>query len=169
MPRQPPRRVQEGRQLALDRVSAQPASGRAGDDDQVETRARKLASAAEPFANMPLHTVTDHCTTYPAAHGQTQPACSINCIRPSYDRQHNEIARRSSSTLLTDASKIPGAPETILSSQTTTLHGSCYLEDIRTASRLRPFARRRFSTRRPPLVLIRARNPWLRLRRIRLG
>src|SRR5262245_45886005 len=34
---------------------------------------------------------------------------------------------------------------------------------------LRPRARRRLSTRRPPLVAIRARNPWRRLRRKLLG
>jgi hypothetical protein len=36
-------------------------------------------------------------------------------------------------------------------------------------SRRRPFARRRFRIRRPPGVLIRFRNPWVRLRRMRLG
>lgn len=33
----------------------------------------------------------------------------------------------------------------------------------------RPFARRRLSTRRPALVAIRARNPWVRARLILLG
>jgi hypothetical protein len=35
--------------------------------------------------------------------------------------------------------------------------------------RLRPFARRRFSTRRPFLVAMRARKPWVRARRTLLG
>ena len=35
-----------------------------------------------------------------------------------------------------------------------------------TASRLRPLARRRFSTVRPPSVFMRARKPWVRARRI---
>jgi hypothetical protein len=34
---------------------------------------------------------------------------------------------------------------------------------------LRPFARRRLKTRRPPFVAMRARNPWVRLRRTLLG
>jgi len=38
-----------------------------------------------------------------------------------------------------------------------------------TVRRLRPFARRRFSTRRPFFVLIRTRNPWVRFRRRRFG
>ena len=38
-----------------------------------------------------------------------------------------------------------------------------------TARRLRPFARRRLSTSRPPFVAIRARNPWVRLRCRLLG
>lgn len=36
-------------------------------------------------------------------------------------------------------------------------------------SRLRPLARRFLMTRRPPLVAMRARKPWRRLRRMRLG
>jgi hypothetical protein len=38
-----------------------------------------------------------------------------------------------------------------------------------TARRLRPFARRRLSTRRPPFVAMRARKPWTRLRCRLLG
>jgi hypothetical protein len=38
-----------------------------------------------------------------------------------------------------------------------------------TVSLFRPFARRRFSTLRPPLVFIRCRNPWVFLRRRWLG
>jgi len=37
------------------------------------------------------------------------------------------------------------------------------------ASRARPFARRRFNTRRPALVAMRARKPWVRARLILLG
>jgi hypothetical protein len=38
-----------------------------------------------------------------------------------------------------------------------------------TARRLRPFARRRLNTRRPPFVAMRARKPWTRLRCRLLG
>jgi hypothetical protein len=38
-----------------------------------------------------------------------------------------------------------------------------------TVRRLRPLARRRFSTRRPFFELIRTRNPWVRFRRRELG
>ena len=41
--------------------------------------------------------------------------------------------------------------------------------DEETVSRLRPFARRRLSTSRPFLVLMRTRNPWVRRRRRRFG
>jgi hypothetical protein len=44
--------------------------------------------------------------------------------------------------------------------------GPDYDETVR---RLRPFARRRFSTSRPFLVLIRTRKPCVRFRRRRLG
>jgi len=46
---------------------------------------------------------------------------------------------------------------------------STYSEGVVGVKRRRPFARRRLRTRRPPGVLIRFRNPWVRLRRIRLG
>src|SRR6185295_15187737 len=42
-------------------------------------------------------------------------------------------------------------------------------QDVETVSRFRPFARRRLSTMRPFLVLMRTRNPWVRRRRRRLG
>ena len=38
-----------------------------------------------------------------------------------------------------------------------------------TVSRLRPFARRRFKTFRPPFVLIRSRKPWVFFRRRTFG
>jgi hypothetical protein len=43
------------------------------------------------------------------------------------------------------------------------------LDGVETARRFRLFARRRFRMARPPRVFIRARKPWPRLRRIRLG
>jgi hypothetical protein len=48
-------------------------------------------------------------------------------------------------------------------------NGGALLGSGQTARRLRPFARRRLSTRRPPLVAMRARNPWTRLRCRLLG
>ena len=49
----------------------------------------------------------------------------------------------------------------------TTFH--LYLVATDTASRFRPFARRRRMIARPPAVRIRARKPWPRFLRIRLG
>ena len=44
-----------------------------------------------------------------------------------------------------------------------------YLEPTVAARRLRPLARRRLRMARPPRVFIRARKPWRRFLRIRLG
>ncbi len=44
-----------------------------------------------------------------------------------------------------------------------------YFDEMLTARRLRPLARRALKTARPPLVFIRSRNPWVRRRLIRLG
>jgi hypothetical protein len=48
--------------------------------------------------------------------------------------------------------------------RTRTSYPGC-LGGIEIASRVRPFARRRLSTLRPPGVAIRARKPWVRFRR----
>jgi hypothetical protein len=47
-------------------------------------------------------------------------------------------------------------------------HPGCF-GGIDTVRRLRPFARRRLRTLRPPGVAMRARNPWVRFRRRLLG
>ena len=46
---------------------------------------------------------------------------------------------------------------------------SDYFEGTETLRRLRPFARRRLSTKRPEVVDIRLRKPCLRVRRVLLG
>jgi len=47
--------------------------------------------------------------------------------------------------------------------------GSAAQREMPTVRRLRPLARRRLRTRRPFLVAMRARNPWVRLRFTLLG
>jgi hypothetical protein len=51
----------------------------------------------------------------------------------------------------------------------TRLHRQRVTRPDYTVTRLRPFARRRFTTRRPPGVAIRERNPWVVLRLRRFG
>jgi len=59
--------------------------------------------------------------------------------------------------------------QTVRGAETTAASHHGYFEEMETVSRLRPLARRRFSTARPAFVFIRARKPWERLRRTRLG
>lgn len=49
------------------------------------------------------------------------------------------------------------------------VHTTSWTSSGYTAKRLRPLARRAFKTARPPLVAIRARKPWVRLRRTTEG
>ncbi len=51
----------------------------------------------------------------------------------------------------------------------TTAAGKLVAGYVQSARRLRPLARRRARTARPPLVAMRARNPWVRLRLIADG
>ena len=65
-----------------------------------------------------------------------------------------------------EAAPIPGAM--VIDSGELRPAAQFHRDDV-TASRLRPFARRRFSTVRPFLVAMRTRNPCVRRRRRRLG
>jgi hypothetical protein len=68
-----------------------------------------------------------------------------------------------------DIFELPGSQQSISWPETACRDGHPYFEGFDTARRLRPFARRRFKTARPPRVFIRARKPCSRNRRIRLG
>ena len=79
------------------------------------------------------------------------------------------MPRRRTLRCAPNAGKIPRTTYPVRSPEATgrSFHG--YLVPTVTVRRLRPFARRLFNTARPLRVFIRARKPWRRFLRIRLG
>jgi len=84
------------------------------------------------------------------------------------DQQH-ELGSCNPSALSGDSLEIPRVQETIRPPKAAGRCAHRYLDATLVASRLRPFARRRFKIARPERVFIRSRNPCFRSRLIRLG
>jgi hypothetical protein len=71
-------------------------------------------------------------------------------------------------TLLIDLLIFRPSPDSLIGTESSgSAHALAY--SLLTVRRLRPFARRRFSTRRPFLVLMRTRKPCARARRLLFG
>src|SRR5690606_26652966 len=103
------------------------------------------------------------------AHGEPEPRGGL-CVAivPVRDEQ-NERPRRHARPLSRDPAKVRGGTKAVGPAEALAPARDRHFDGVETARRLRPFARRRGSTVRPPWVFIRARNPWVRRRRIRLG
>jgi hypothetical protein len=89
---------------------------------------------------------------------------------PDFLAGRDAEARRSDLIGQGEAGHEPGAmTSTVLVDSGELRPTAQFHRDDETESRLRPFARRRFSTVRPFFVCILTRKPWVRLRRRRLG
>lgn len=128
----------------------------------LEVRAR----GAEPLADTPLQPISGHSTTHASARRDSEPRRTGSLS--SRDQDH-EGARQRPPTLLRHMLVLTRPEQPLRPPKATGRPGHGYLEGIETAIRLRPFARRRLRTLRPPGVLIRFRKPWTRFRRILLG
>ena len=126
----------------------------------IQAAERSLVTA-EAFARDPFQPVARHGGLGdPAGHGQAQARVS----QLVGSGQHGEMAVAGFAGLGEDAGKgvsagQPGA----------TRKAGVAGRGVQGAKRARPLARRAFRTRRPPLVAIRARKPWVRLRWMMLG
>jgi hypothetical protein len=128
-----------------------------GDNDDVEPR-RNLVTT-ENLSNESFGPVSLDCSTQ-ALRGRDAQAADGQTIR-------QEEQRRKTSTnaepLLVDTLELSPPADALVRPEI--CHRGCgRLYSLLTVKRLRPFARRRFRTRRPFLVLIRTRNPCVRLR-----
>ena len=77
--------------------------------------------------------------------------------------KNREIAPAYTGTTLVNQLEISATTYVLVTPETSRRHPVRRYSSL-TVRRLRPFARRRFNTRRPFLVAIRTRNPWVRLR-----
>jgi hypothetical protein len=84
-------------------------------------------------------------------------------VQPVLENQHQEQAPVQAPAVAQQPLEVLRRVEAIRGAQARPGQGTY------AASRLRPFCRRRFSTRRPPWLPIRTRKPWVRLRRRLLG
>ena len=83
--------------------------------------------------------------------------------------QHDELGARNPPALARDPLELLRIEETIRPLKAAGGLAHLYFDATLVASRLRPFARRRFKIVRPERVFIRSRNPCFRSRLIRLG
>jgi hypothetical protein len=126
---------------------------------------------SKPLAETPLYAIPDDGVPDFSAHGQPEP-CGVDGTRVSGFAtclEDDQMGARLATTRLRDAPELSGLPQPVLAPEATASRFHGYFEGVETQRRLRPLARRRESTERPPFVFIRARNPWTRLRLIRLG
>src|SRR6185295_3534089 len=123
--------------------------------------------AAYHLAHDPFDAVSNDGVADTTAHRDADPG------RATRGRcgQHHEVGRVMTSATVLDAHVLTTLTEPRVlrkASRPASAHPGC-LGGIDAVSRLRPFARRRLSTLRPPGVAMRARNPCVRLRRRLLG
>jgi len=140
-------------------------SGERNDDRGDPFRDRVLQLRAKAFSNAALEAVSHDSVTYAARHGDSQPPPGFISQR---SRVQHEVFALSADALPLQAQEL-GAPmqpagfaEALWRAAPS--YPGC-LRGIEMLRRLRPLARRRFSTLRPPGVAMRAMNPWVRLRR----
>ena len=140
---------------------------RFGDHDEVGRRLDPAPRAAYDLAHDPFDAVADDGIADALAHRNADPRDA------GFGRsgQQHEVRRVLASAAFLDAHVLTTLSEPRVLGKTgrpASAHPGC-LGGIDAVSRLRPFARRRFSTLRPPGVAMRARNPCVRLRRRLLG
>ena len=138
----------------------------ARDHDDVPRASQVRPRSPEPFADPPFDPVPRDRVPDPPAGGDAEPRGTCGLSRRRHD---DEGARHCAPALLRHVLVLARPEQTLRPPEATGGAGHRYFEGIETAIRLRPLARRRLSTFRPPGVLIRFRKPCTRFRRIRLG
>jgi hypothetical protein len=113
-----------------------------------------VTRSAIRFTQTPARAIALHRHPQLAAHGEAD-TCGLVRFSPEHDE------RRTIDPLapLEECLEFGAGGQSLTSRETA----------AQTVSRLRPFARRRFNTFRPPFVFMRSRNPCVLARRRRLG
>jgi len=130
------------------------------------TRLTRFRSTAPPTRRLTTRPSREH-----AGFGVISSAYARDVIRrPSIrDRPYSRLFRTRASARKRCEPRTASVSWAITRPSAEKRRAKIYFELIVGTRRLRPFARRRFSTTRPAFVLMRARNPWVRFRRMRLG
>jgi len=139
----------------------------ASDHDDVSAHRKLSAMAAKPLANSPFHQGPDDCRSDASARRDPEPRRPLVSF-PARHGHQDERGRVQPDALSGHPLVVTPLAETIAASEA--LAGARrHFVPVDTESCLRPLARRRLRTARPAFVFIRARNPWVRRLRIRLG
>ena len=125
---------------------------------------------AHRFTKKPPHVIALHrAGKLLFANDETHPTDRVRC---GY-RKQLEMRSVEAPPCLEQAGKGRGAPQPVAlvradrgRGQKGNARAGC---GVQTASRTRPFARRARNTLRPPILFMRARKPWVRLRRTTEG
>ena len=139
------------------------------DHHNVQLPIQATAIPSKPLSHATFDPVPGYGIADTPAHGDSEPLALQRLYLLCFCEQHHEITRYDPLSDPRNSLKISRAQESICSREAAAPNKHCYFEGVETASRLRPFARRRFKIARPPRELILRRKPWFRLRRIRLG
>ena len=138
-----------------------------GNDQHVERRSQRRAMAAEEFAHQAADAVARRRVPNLAAGCDAKARWRLLSVTDDHDEMRDGLTpplalQRQELVSLAQAELRRKALRPIRA------QFGC-LGGIETVNRLRPLARRRLRTSCPPGVLIRARNPCVRLRRLLLG
>lgn len=160
---------QSARQLARHIRRSNFSCSGSGDHDYVSSHQHRLSIPPEPFPDPAFHAGSHHRVSHSATGCDANSRCSTRCGSLLARDEDDERARGDPHPISGDPTKILGRPQAIAAPQALAPNTSAHLEGVVAASRARPLARRREITDRPACVFMRARNPWVRRRRIRLG
>jgi len=129
------------------------------DYDEIYSSLQPIPPLPEPLAHCSLDAVSDHRIAYAAAYRHAQSNLLI-CSRFLRSRQqYDKLAGLDPPPTARYPPKVPRRQKPVRSPKATGLRRHSYFDGVVTARRLRPFARLRFNTARPPRELMRARNP----------
>jgi hypothetical protein len=153
-------------QLVPGRGGIQICSALTGDYDDIALGRYVFAMLPEPFANASLHAIPDYGVANATARCDPEPRA--RSVLTSLCCQQHECGCWRTCPVAGYTLEVSPVPEPIAAPEAL-VAARAHLLAVVTARRRRPLARRRFSTLRPACVFIRARKPWVRRRRIRLG
>jgi hypothetical protein len=162
-------------------LAAQRGSPRASDHHDIDPFLEISSKMPKPLANSTFYPIPDDCSTQLPARSHTQPpqrsrprlgvsTMPFSLRSRRCDKQY-EVGRCHPDPVSGHPLKIPRVEEPLRPPEAPgrRQHGRTYFVPTETVRRFRPFKRRLLSTSWPPRVFIRARNPCLRSRLIRLG
>lgn len=153
------------RDLAPQRGQAGGRSVWMGDNHDIPAASKAASFVANSLAKPTFYAVAHHGVSYLPAHGQAD----TTDLGSTREEQQEQMRLANLPTAALDPQVIRPLAKPTLPGVAEAGEAQFALVGMVATSRLRPLARRRERTLRPPGVFIRARKPWVRLRLMLLG